>query len=160
MANSKHTLLYIAALALFCALLTACDQKAVYYHYEQTPLTGWDKNDTLSFVIGPLSVSGRYMEEVGLRISGEYPFTGLNLIVEQRNKSKQLLRVDTLVCNLINEQGNAKGRGVSQFQYLFPLFTMDLQEGDELFVTVRHDMKRDILPGISDVGLRLVRSAR
>ena len=160
MANSKHTLLYIAALALFCVLLTACDQKAVYYHYEQTPLTGWDKNDTLSFVIGPLSASGRYMEEVGLRISGEYPFTGLNLIVEQRNKSKQLLRVDTLVCNLINEQGNAKGRGVSQFQYLFPLFTMDLQEGDELFVTVRHDMKRDILPGISDVGLRLVRSAR
>ena len=159
MANSKHTLLYIAALALFCGLLTACDQKAVYYHYEQTPLTGWDKNDTLSFVIGPLSVSGHYMEEVGLRISGEYPFTGLNLIVEQRNKSKQLLRVDTLVCNLINEQGNAKGRGVSQFQYLFPLSTMDLQEGDELFVTIRHDMKRDILPGISDVGLRLVRSA-
>lgn len=160
MSKSKYTLLYIVAIALFCVVLTACNQKTVYYHYEHTSLTGWDKNDTLSFAIGPVSVSGRYLEEIGLRISGEYPFTGLNLIVEQRNKSKQLLRVDTLVCNLINEQGNAKGRGVSQFQYLFPLSTMDLQEGDELFVTIRHDMKRDILPGISDVGLRLVRSAR
>ena len=160
MTNSKHTLLYIVAWVLFCVLLTACNQKTVYYHYEQTPLTGWDKNDTLSFVIGPLSASGRYMEEVGLRISGEYPFTGLNLIVEQKNKSKQLLRVDTLACKLINEQGNAKGRGMSQFQYLFPLSTVDLQEGDELHVTVRHDMKRDILPGISDIGLRLVRSTR
>ena len=158
MANSKHTLLYLSALTLFCVLVTACNQKTVYYHYEQTPMTGWDKNDTLSFVIGPISSSGRYQEELGLRISGEYPFTGLNLIVEQRNKSKQLLRVDTLACNLINEQGNVKGRGVSQFQYLFPLTIMDLQENDQLFVKVRHDMKRDILPGISDVGLRLVRN--
>ena len=158
MANNKHTLLYLSALTLFCVLVTACNQKTVYYHYEQTPMTGWDKNDTLSFVIGPISSSGRYQEELGLRISGEYPFTGLNLIVEQRNKSKQLLRVDTLACNLINEQGNVKGRGVSQFQYLFPLTIMDLQENDQLFVKVRHDMKRDILPGISDVGLRLVRN--
>ena len=156
MANSKHTLLYIASLALLCVLATACNQKTVYYHYEQAPMAGWDKHDTLSFVIGPVSTSGRYAEELGLRISGEYPFTGLNLIIEQKNKSKQLLRTDTLACNLINEQGSSKGRGVSQFQYLFPLSTMDLQEDDELHITVRHDMKRDILPGISDVGLRLV----
>ena len=158
MANSKHTLLYIIALALFCVLATACDQKTAYYHYEHTPLSGWDKNDTLTFVIGPVSASDRYMEELGLRISGEYPFMGLDLIIEQRNKSKQLLRVDTLACNLVNEHGRVKGRGVSQFQYTFPLAAMDLQEDEQLYVKVRHDMKRDILPGISDIGLRVVRS--
>lgn len=157
MANSKHTLLYIVALALCSVLVTACNEKTVYYHYEHTPMAGWDKNDTLSFVVGPVTVSGHYQEEIGLRISGEYPFTGLNLIVEQKNESKQLLRVDTLACNLINERGYAKGRGLSQFQYLFPLSTLDLQEGEQFYVSVRHDMKRDILPGISDVGLRLVR---
>lgn len=118
-------------------------------------MTGWDKNDTLFFVVGPVSVSGRYQEDIGLRISGEYPFTGLNLIIEQKNESKQLLRVDTLSCNLISERGHAKGKGLSQFQYLFPLPTVDLQEGALLYVSVRHDMKRDILPGISDVGFRL-----
>ncbi len=158
MANSKHTLLYIIALVLCGVMLTACDQKTVYYHFEQTPLAGWDKHDTLSFVIGPVSVSGRYMEEIGLRISGDYPFTGLNLIVEQKNESGKLLRADTLACNLINEQGNAKGRGVSQYQYLLPLTSIDLQADDKLYVTIRHDMKRDILPGVSDIGLRLVRS--
>ena len=158
MANSKHTLLYITALALFCVLVTACNQQTAYYHYEHTPMTGWDKNDTLTFVMGPVSASGRYMEEVGLRISGEYPFMGLNLIIEQRNKSKQLLRVDTLACSLFNEQGHVQGRGVSQFQYTFPLSAMDLEEDELLYVKIRHDMKRDILPGISDVGLRVVRS--
>ena len=158
MSKSKHTLLYIVAIALFCVVLTACNQKTVYYHYEHTPLTGWDKNDTLSFAIGPVSASGRYLEEIGLRISGEYPFTGLNLIVEQKNSSKQIVRIDTLACNLVNGQGNMEGRGVSQYQYLFPLSVLDLQEGEQLFVAVRHDMKRDILPGISDIGLRLVRN--
>ena len=158
MANSKHTLLYITALALFCVLVTACNQQTAYYHYEHTPMTGWDKNDTLTCVIGPVSASGRYTEEIGLRISGEYPFMSLNLIIEQRNKSKQLLRVDTLACSLVDEQGHVQGRGVSQFQFTFPLSAMDLQEDEQLYVKVRHDMKRDILPGISDVGLRVVRS--
>ena len=158
MANSKHTLLYITALALFCVLVTACNQQTAYYHYEHTPMTGWDKNDTLTFVIGPVSASGRYTEEIGLRISGESPFMSLNLIIEQRNKSKQLLRVDTLACSLVDEQGHVQGRGVSQFQFTFPLSAMDLQEDEQLYVKVRHDMKRDILPGISDVGLRVVRS--
>ena len=158
MANSRHTLLYIVLLALFSVLVTACNQKTVYYHYEHTSLAGWDKNDTLTFVLGPVSASGNYMEEIGLRISGEYPFTGLNLIVEQKNSSKQIVRIDTLACNLVNGQGNMEGRGVSQYQYLFPLSVLDLQEGEQLFVAVRHDMKRDILPGISDIGLRLIRN--
>ena len=158
MANSKRTLLYIMSLALCCVLTTAGQQKAVYYHYEQTPLMGWDKNDTLSFALGPLSASGTYVQEIGLRISGEYPFTGLNLIVEQHGKAGQMLRVDTLVCNLINEKGNAKGNGVSHLQYQFRLATLALEEGDEINVKVRHDMKRDILPGISDIGLRMARN--
>ena len=64
MANSKRTLLYITALALLCVLVTACNQKTAYYHYEHTPMTGWDKNDTLTFVMGPVSASDRYMEEL------------------------------------------------------------------------------------------------
>ena len=158
MANSKHTLLYIIALAFLCVLVTACNKKTVYYHYEHTSLAGWDKNDTLTFALGPVSAPGSFVEEIGLRVSGEYPFTRLNLIVEQKNQSKQLLRVDTLVCDLVNEKGNMEGQGVSQYQYLFRLSAMDLEEGEQLFVAVRHDMKRDILPGISDIGLRLVRN--
>ena len=83
MPSSKYTLLYIVTGVLLTAVLTACEWNTVYNHYEHTPIAGWEKNDTLNFVVGPLKDGGDYVEEVGVRISGDYPFTGLNLIVEQ-----------------------------------------------------------------------------
>lgn len=157
MPNSKHTLLYISSLALLIMLLTACDKRTVYHHYEHTPLSGWERNDTLSFVVGPVSESGPYVEDLGLRIGNEYPFMSLNLIVDQEVSSTHEKRRDTLVCDLINEQGIVMGKGVSQYQYSFHMTTMELQSGDKLYVSVRHDMKREILPGIADVGLKLSR---
>ena len=151
MPNSKYTLLYISSLALLILLLTACDKRTVYNHYEHTPLSGWERNDTLSFAVGPVGESGSYVEDLGLRISNEYPFMSLSLIVDQEVSSTHEKRRDTLACDLIS------GQGVSQYQYSFHLTTMELQSGDKLYVSVRHDMKREILPGISDVGLKLSR---
>ncbi|MFQ9996553.1 MAG: gliding motility lipoprotein GldH, partial [Hoylesella buccalis] len=42
-------------------------------------------------------------------------------------------------------------------QYAFDITSMDLHEGDSLHISVRHDMKREILPGISNVGVSLTK---
>ena len=136
-------------------LLTACHQRTVYHHYEHTPVAGWEKNDTMTFLIGPMEADGYYSEEVGLRINGAYPFMGLQLVVQQTVLPSRTVRLDTLVCSLINEQGNPLGSGISHYQYLFPLTTLHLSKGDQLHVAVRHDMKREILPGVADIGVRL-----
>ena len=135
--------------------MAGCDRQTVYNHYEHTPVAGWEKNDTLSFLTDALPRDGRYIEEVGLRINGNYPFMGLSLIVEQSVLPSGATRSDTLNCQLIDQQGRALGRGVSHYQYLFHLTTLPLRRGQRLHVAIRHDMKREILPGISDVGLRL-----
>ena len=67
------------------------------------------------------------------------------------------VKSDTLSCRLIDETGNALGNGVSNYQYLIPLTSLTLKKGDRLRIAIRHDMKREILPGISDIGLRLRR---
>ena len=161
---NRHTLLYICACVTFLAL-TCCKGRTVYNHYEHTPIAGWEKNDTLSFRIGPVAATGEYVEEIGLRISADYPFTGLNLIVEQTltecgkkpimQEDRRTERSDTLTCSLIDQQGRAKGRGISHYQYLFHLTTLKINEGDMLYVAIRHDMKREILPGIADIGVKL-----
>lgn len=153
---SRHTLLYIIGVALLL-LLTACNRQTVYNHYEHTPVTGWEKNDTLIFYTEPLTATSQYVEEVGVRISGDYPFMSLILIIDQTILPSFETRSDTLTCSLIDERGNAKGYGVSHYQYKFPLMTLPLREGDRLHISVRHDMKREILPGISDVGIKLSR---
>ena len=136
-------------------LMTACDSNTVYDHYEQTPVGGWEKNDTLVFLTDPIAQGGRYKEEIGLRIKGDYPFMGLNLVVEQTILPSREKHTSTLSCQLIDEHGNAKGRGVSHYQYLFHLTTLDMKRGERLRVAIRHGMKREILPGISDIGIRL-----
>jgi len=138
-------------------LLTACKQRTVYYHYEHTPLSGWEKNDTLVFTTDTIAIDGTYSEEVGIRINGTYPFLQLNLVVEHLVMPAMTMKSDTLSCRLIDETGKALGNGVSNYQYLIPLTSLTLKKGDRLRIAIRHDMKREILPGISDIGLRLRR---
>jgi gliding motility-associated lipoprotein GldH len=142
---------------LQAVLLTACGRRTVYHHYEHTPLSGWEKNDSLLFHTEDIKTAGSYSEELGVRINGSYPFMQLNLIVQQTVLPANITRSDTLRFHLIDEQGNALGSGVSNFQYTMPVTTLQLSEGDHVRFTVHHDMKREILPGISDVGIRLRR---
>lgn len=154
-----YTLLIIG----FCATVTflsSCKDDLVYDQYIHTPIAGWEKNDTLSFEIPPLGTTDDYEEQLGLRITGAYPFMGLTLIVEQsiypnKNKHNKIEKVDTIQCDLIDNNGITKGQGISYYQYNFPINIYRLQHNDSIHVTIRHDMKREILPGISDIGLKI-----
>ena len=158
MQRNNYTLLYIGVLVVL--MLTACNDKTVYHYYEQTPASGWEKNDLLSFTIPSIQETGNYTEEVGMRINGSFPFLSLSLIVEQTKLNTGEKQCDTLVCELINKRGYPQGKGVSQYQYLFPLKTLQLNKGDSLHIEIHHDMKREIVPGITDVGFKLSKTSR
>lgn len=151
-----HKKLIDTALAMMAACtIIACNGQKVYDKYEHTPITGWEKNDTLVFDVSSAKTNGTYMSELGLRINESYPFMGLTLIVEQRIMPADTTIIDTLKCNLTDRKGNYKGTGVLYYQYNFHVAELQLQQGDSLHICVRHDMKREILPGISDVGMKL-----
>lgn len=154
MKRSKLTVLLTLAVALFLTM-DSCKRKTVYHHYEHTSTSGWEKNDTLCFTVGPTGRSTTFHEEIGLRINGFYPFMSLCLVIDQATIPGHLMRRDTLNCSLIDNRGNVKGQGISYFQYQFHLTDITLSATDTLLVYVRHNMKREILPGIADVGLML-----
>ena len=143
--------------------LSSCEDSLVYDSYIHTPIAGWEKNDILSFEIPPLASSGYYQEHLGLRINGAYPFMGLTLIVQQtvypkeHKKMDKIEKIDTIQCKLIDNNGATKGQGISSYQYSFPINIYHFDENDSIHVTIRHDMKREILPGISDIGLKISR---
>ena len=154
MNNSKCIALLAAMLLL---VLSACNRKLVYDRYLSTPISGWEKNDTLSYDIRPVSGTDTYDMWLGLRTSEAYPFTAITLIVEQHIYPKDTIVNDTVNCKLTDLHGNASGTGVNFHQYRFPVTELQLQDGDSIHIRVRHDMKREILPGISDVGISLRR---
>lgn len=154
MNNSKCIALLAAMLLL---VLSACNRKLVYDRYLSTPISGWEKNDTLSYDIRPVSGTDTYDMWLSLRTSEAYPFTAITLIVEQHIYPKDTIVNDTVNCKLTDRHGNASGTGVNFHQYRFPVTELQLQDGDSIHIRVRHDMKREILPGISDVGISLRR---
>ena len=153
--RGKYTLLYLYISVLATCVLSACEQRTIFSQYRHTPSSGWEKNAPVTLSTNVIKEDGTYAEEIGVCINGEYPFKALTLIIEQTRYPAFETWSDTLECQLIDEAGNATGQGVSQYQYVFPLKTLRLHQGDSLDIAIRHDMKREILPGIVNVGLRI-----
>lgn len=153
----KKTLLTWVVVVVAVLALSACDGDVVYDKYASTAIDGWERSDTLVFDVPKLKDSGRYRQEIGLRINVAYPFTGLSLLVERTIEPGHRVNVDTLNCRLYDNKGNALGDGVSFFQYDFILSDDELQKGDSLHVRIRHIMMREILPGVSGIGFRMIK---
>lgn len=148
----RHLAMIVVAVALLCG---ACTDERVYDHYNHTPITGWDKVDTLIFDVPPMRAGGRYGTNMGLRINKSYPFMSLTLIVEQTVFPSKKTYTDTLVCKLIGDDGSVRGQGISSYQYRYHVSELTLHAQDSLHISVRHNMMREILPGISDIGISL-----
>jgi gliding motility-associated lipoprotein GldH len=154
MLKSRRQVIIGLMLTVACGL-TSCDRLPIYSHYEPTPITGWEKNDTICFGIPPVKEAGYYKEELGLRINEDYPFLGLCLIVQQTVLPSGYCHYDTLNCHLIDKKGTIRGTGINHYQYTFHVNTIRLAEGDSLHILVKHNMKREIMPGITDVGMQI-----
>jgi gliding motility-associated lipoprotein GldH len=144
-----------AVIATLALLLTGCIGKTVYHHYEHTPAAGWEREDTLTFAVAPMKQHGVVQRAIGLRTTSDFPFRSVSLVVEQVTYPSGVFRRDTVECTLADAEGRSLGDGISLKQQNFPLPDISLNEGDSLSVAIRHIMRLDPLPGITDVGLLL-----
>lgn len=131
----------------------SCIDNTVYHHYISTPLSGWGKSDTLSFHLPKTKTEGQYSMDLGLRVSDSYPFTSLTLIIQKTFFPSMTVSSDTIHCKLRDEKGAPRQKGVSFYQYNFHIADLQLQQDDSLHINIRHNMKREMLPGIGDVGI-------
>lgn len=137
--------------------LSACDNKKVYDVFVHTPLAGWEKNDSLVFNIPKIKDAGEYTLSLQMRTNNDFPFMKVVLIADQTTIPEGTTHSDTIVCNLTDNKGRSLGTGINIYQYRFPVNSNRYNAGDSLRITIRHDMKREILPGISDIGMTLSR---
>ena len=106
-------------------VLASCFQRTVYDEYAHTPIAGWEKNDTLSFDI------------------------------PANKQEDRIEKADTVLCQFIGKDGSSSRQGISYYQYNFPINMYKMNQGDSIHITIRHDMKREILPGVSDIGVKV-----
>lgn len=133
----------------------SCNRSTIYSQYLHTPISGWEKNDTLTFSIPRMQTDMVLKAIIGLRITDAYPFKTVCLIVDKAISPDNIIDSDTINCSLFDNDGMSKGRGVSCYQFNYHVSNMHLMKGDSVAIHIRHNMKREILPGISDVGITL-----
>ena len=156
--KSNSRILLVAVVAVVVAIVfAACDNRKVYDSYGHTTVTGWEKNDKLDFMVPPLSETGDYLLTLAIRLSDAYPFRNLHMVVRQTVYPSQQVITDTVSCVVVDRQGSMVGPGVMYYQYTMPLRRHKYNAGDSLHISVSHNMKREILPGIADVGVILRR---
>lgn len=145
----------LMAVLLVAVGLTACTGGLVYDHYAHTPADGWERGDALTFDVDSLPADGVYDMQLGMRATSDYPFMSVTVIVDTKALPSQPESHDTVVCHLVDDRGNPMGHGVGNYQYEFPVSRRHYRRGDSLHIAVRHDMRRETIGGITDVGISL-----
>ncbi len=148
---------FLSILLLWTTLLSACREKPVLYNYCSTPVEGWESVDTLKFHVDTLSSSGTYEMSIGVRTSATtlYPYQSLWLVMRQHWHNPDQVITDTLHLRFTTSKGDVQGHGVSIYQYDFPQSTLPLTAGASADITITHIMSRELLPGITDIGIKL-----
>ena len=136
MRNKPYVTIVLLALLMLCG----CQQQVAYHAFCHIDEPGWDKTDTLHFDISPVARDGNYRLDAELRTD--------------KDPSKESFN-NKIDCNLISETGVIEGDGISYFQYQFYVRGLSLHQGDSVHISLTHNMKREIMPGISDVGVKL-----
>ena len=135
-------------------LVCGCErEKTVCFEYCHTPIEGWEQHNVLSFKLDTVKQSGDYSLDVSLRTTSAYPFQSLWLLVKTQLVAPVASTEDTLVCVLTDKQGIHSGHGISFYQNDYLVTNLKLHRGQSGNITVSHIMRRNILPGISDVGV-------
>lgn len=138
--------------------MTSCSrQQIVYANYAPIDDTTWEKTDTITFDVPPVKAAGTYQEKLGLRLADDFPFLALSMDIEIQVQPKGILHSSQHKFSVIDQGGNPKGKGLSLQQYTFDLGDLELEEGDSLHISMAHNMKREILPGVVDLGIILIK---
>lgn len=135
------------------AVLGSCKPKTAYMHYEHLPVEGWEDVDTLTYCIEKVKDAGFYDVKLGMRTTSQYPFTQLSVVVRQEILPAGRHRTDTLVCNLVGSNGRRLGNGVSLYHYDLSVCEQQLLQGDSMTIKVYHNMRKETVQGIADVGV-------
>lgn len=135
------------------SLFSACNGDMTYSKYTDISIAGWERSDSVIFNIPPLKQTGIYAPTLGVRIDNSFPFKSVAIIVEQTVYPQKTIFRDTINCKLYDDKGRLLGNGVSNHLYIYNVEPRHYQQGDSIHIFIRHDMKREILPGITSVGI-------
>ncbi len=147
---------WMAAACGMCLALNGCGPEPVYSESFEIGDGGWQASEALAFEWEVKDTWAEHDFFVDVRHDQTYPFSNVYLFLEFSFPNGKIAR-DTLGCDLADERGQWYGTGFGNLvdhRIGFRQATQFPLTGT-YGVTIRHAMRTDPLPGITDVGFRL-----
>ena len=143
-------------MALLPLLCMACTRHTLVHSFRAIPEEGWRRGDTLVFTLPPSPDETDYGLYIGLRLHNRFPYREIWLAVEYCTPGEEERGTpDTLCFRLSDTKGNLDGQGINLLQYELHAGTLHMHAGEGGQLRLHHLMRRETLPGIREVGVRL-----
>ena len=145
-------LLFFLLIGLF---LSSCTGNTLYHSYQSLPAEGWDRSDTIRFDVPEAKQGINGSLFIGLRTVAHIGFRDIVLAVEQCDDAGKVCRCDTIRYPLTDEEGNALTKGVNTHQYETQQLPFRMRKGQSGSICIHHLMRREMISGITEVGVRI-----
>ncbi len=140
-------------------LLSACDRGTVYHSFHPLSEDGWNKKDTLCFDMQVADSQTSYRLYVELRYRDTYPYRNLSLLVDYLTPDSVYLQTGTLQMMLADDAGVWLGEGLNGlYQCSFSAGIIPVNKPGQYRILLTYAFPDSVLPGISDVGIRVNKS--
>lgn len=154
---AKHPCLRVlAALAL---TLTGCrpDPSTLVHEYRQVRGDeGWNVRDTIRIPVPAVPADADYRLSVGMRVTNAFSWEGVWVEAELVVDTPHVRHADTLFVRVYDGQARPLAEGVNLLQVEVPApKSVHLRRGQKGSLRLRHLMRRETLPFITDVGVAL-----
>lgn len=149
--------------AIMTFLTAACtDDSVAYIQFQTIPSeAGLNERDTLHFTVDSIPTDGAYTTYLCIRTNIEYPYRNVSFLVAQTvidkdSKTKRHQR-NTISSTVYSESNRHIWPGSAYYNAELPVATANLHHGDSLVIDVKHNMRRETMPGITDLGIKIVK---
>lgn len=149
---------HIAIVIMAICPLMSCTTDTVYHHFRHTAEEGWDKRDTFYFTIDTLLREGDYRTTLCLRTDATYPYRNLSVRAAMTVRPGNTSIMQRLDFRIENQDRRANGNGITLKNHEKYIGTIHLKPGDSLTVKVAHNMRRETMPGIKDIGIKVTKN--
>jgi len=151
--------------------LSSCIKGKVCQEYRHIDDNEWTRSDTVVFSVGKVKTDALCQMETGIRLTTDYPYSNLSVtattilipdtagVADSLKRNTQTFR-DTILITPYNEEGDVNGSGIRNYQLTTPFRKIQLHQGDSLHITLRHNMRLNILPGVNDVGMIITEESK
>lgn len=128
--------------------------------YAVHPINGaWPARKTINFT-QTVKSQGDAQIKLLIRNNNDYPYSNIRFFIDMKKDGKAIGKRDTIDIKLAEPDGTWKGSGMGEVKTLEKVYKTQSFSAGEYQISVQQAMRADTLPGIEDLGLKIIPSTK